>query len=316
MLSLAAMLAAGLITLELPIDCRFGETCFIQQYVDHDPGTGATDYRCGPLTYDGHDGTDFRLPTLADQARGVDVLAAAPGVVKAVRDGVEDVSVEKIGRAAVAGRECGNGVVIAHADGWETQYCHMAKGSVRVRPGQAVAAREALGRVGESGDAAFIHLHLSVRHNGWTVDPFAYDAPPGGCGTEASLWSPAAAAQLAYRTPQLINWGFSDGPVSGDDIETGAAGARALGADPPAIVAFVRVIGLMKGDVLSLELDGPGGLRAVSKPVTLERNEAQHLQFTGPRRPASGWAAGAYTAHFTVTRAGKTALEKAFEMTL
>ncbi len=44
------------LTLEVPLACRFGETCFIQQYFDHDPGPGAKDYRCGPMVYDGHDG--------------------------------------------------------------------------------------------------------------------------------------------------------------------------------------------------------------------------------------------------------------------
>lgn len=46
--------------LSLPLDCKFGETCFIQQYFDHDPTQGAKDYRCGPMAYDGHDGVDLR----------------------------------------------------------------------------------------------------------------------------------------------------------------------------------------------------------------------------------------------------------------
>ena len=37
----------GAPTLDLPLDCAFGETCFIQQYFDHDPGPEAKDYRCG-----------------------------------------------------------------------------------------------------------------------------------------------------------------------------------------------------------------------------------------------------------------------------
>ena len=59
------------LTLEVPLACRFGETCFIQQYFDHDPGPGAKDYRCGPMVYDGHDGARMR-PHHAQQQRGVE----------------------------------------------------------------------------------------------------------------------------------------------------------------------------------------------------------------------------------------------------
>src|SRR5262249_35663984 len=47
--------------LGLPIDCEVGRSCVIQNYVDHDPSPNARDYQCGTLTYDGHNGTDFRL---------------------------------------------------------------------------------------------------------------------------------------------------------------------------------------------------------------------------------------------------------------
>src|SRR5882672_4869913 len=70
------------LTLEVPLACRFGETCFIQQYFDHDAGPGAKDYRCGVMVYDGHDGVDLRVPTMTEQQRGVEVLAAASGVVR------------------------------------------------------------------------------------------------------------------------------------------------------------------------------------------------------------------------------------------
>ena len=43
---------AGPLQLALPLDCTLGETCFIQNYVDNDPGAGAADFTCGTLTYD------------------------------------------------------------------------------------------------------------------------------------------------------------------------------------------------------------------------------------------------------------------------
>lgn len=54
--------------------------------MDHDPSDAAHDFACGSLTYDTHKGTDFALPTLAAQAAGVNVLAAAAGTVVGVRN--------------------------------------------------------------------------------------------------------------------------------------------------------------------------------------------------------------------------------------
>src|SRR6266403_2358575 len=123
------------ISLALPIRCELGVTCFVQNYVDHKDSDKARDYRCGGRTYHGHDGTDIRIPNLEIQNKGVEVLAAAPGRIVGVRDGVDDISVRIAGKAAVAGRQCGNGAVIEHENGWQTQYCHMAKGSFRVKLG-------------------------------------------------------------------------------------------------------------------------------------------------------------------------------------
>jgi murein DD-endopeptidase MepM/ murein hydrolase activator NlpD len=303
--------------LELPMDCKFGETCFIQQYFDHDSGPGAKDYRCGPMTYDGHDGVDLRIPTLTEQRKGVAVLAAASGVVRGMRDGMEDVSVRAAGPDSVKGRECGNGVVIAHPGGWETQYCHMAKGSVRVRTGQSVSAGTALGLVGMSGDAEFPHLHLAVRHNMEKVDPFAFGALPDACRGGISLWSKEAAAALAYRSPDVVNVGFAPAPISMEDVESGRAASSKPAADSPAMIAFVRAIGLKAGDIQSLSLKGPGGMAlARSENPPLESSKAQWLLFVGKRRTTGDWPRGAYEAQYEVRRDGATVLIKRFDLNL
>ena len=170
------------IQLSLPIACTLGADCFIQQYTDVDPGPEARDYRCGIATYDGHEGTDFRVMSLDAAAKGVPVLASAAGRVKASRDGVEDRLLASPEDAAdIAGRECGNGVVIDHGGGWETQYCHFKRGSVTARVGDAVAAGAPLGQVGYSGRAQFAHVHLTVLKNGQIVDPFSGKTQDGTC---------------------------------------------------------------------------------------------------------------------------------------
>lgn len=100
--------------LGIPIECEIGKTCFIQNYVDRDSSDGTKDYACGTETYDGHRGTDIRLVDTAAARDGVAVVAAAPGVVAATRDGVADRLIKTPeDRQAIAGKECGNGVVVA-----------------------------------------------------------------------------------------------------------------------------------------------------------------------------------------------------------
>ena len=111
------------------------------------PRRGVADYAYGRISYDGHKGTDIAIRDFSAMEEGMAVLAAAPGVVRRRRDGMEDIGVSEAGRAkAVKGRECGNGVVIGHGTGWTTQYCHMRRGSVDVVTGQSVTAGQRLGR--------------------------------------------------------------------------------------------------------------------------------------------------------------------------
>ena len=300
--------------LSLPLACVVGRTCEIQHYVDRDPGPGLRDYRCGVQTYEGHSGIDFRIPDMAAQRRGVDVLAAAAGKVARLRDGVPDISIRAPGAPSVANQECGNGVVIDHGDGWETQYCHMARGSLRVKTGDAVAAGAPLGRVGLSGDTEFAHLHMTVRHAGVVVDPFA-PAAGAGCGAQASLWTPAAQAAMSYRQGAILNAGFATGPVTLDQAEAG--GIAPPSSDAPWIVPYVRSIGLQGGDIVELDLKGPGGVAlAHSRAQPLDRWKATWLSFIGKRRPPDGWPPGVYVADYKVWRAGKVAITRRFEIRL
>ncbi|HEY0836688.1 MAG TPA: M23 family metallopeptidase, partial [Azospirillum sp.] len=204
-----AQTAGATPTFRLPIACTPGADCWVQNYVDEDPGPDRADYTCGRLSYDGHKGTDFRLADYPALERGVPVLAAAPGVVRAVRDGMEDVNIRKIGRDALKGREAGNSVAVMHGDGWETQYAHMKRGSVAVKPGDRVEAGQKLGLVGLSGNTEFPHVHFEVRHHGKTVDPFVGVAEAPRCGgPRAPLWAAEVEPALAYRPTAGLSAGF------------------------------------------------------------------------------------------------------------
>ena len=106
--------------LALPILCQPGRDCWLVNYVDMDPGPGRRDYACGKKTYDGHKGTDIAIRDLEAMKKGVAVVAAAGGVVRGARDGMEDIDFTRKGAPDIKGRECGNGVVIDHGGGWET----------------------------------------------------------------------------------------------------------------------------------------------------------------------------------------------------
>ena len=317
-LCLVAALDAGAeeaISLALPIKCQPGVSCFFQNYVDHDASDKVRDYRCGARSYDGHDGTDIRIRNLEIQRQGVEVLAAAPGRVIGGRNDMEDVSIKAAGKAAIAGKECGNGVLIEHADGWRTQYCHMAKGSVRVKPGDQLTTGQPIGLVGLSGDTEFFHLHFTVRYRGKAVDPFAYGAPENACGGGRSLWAASLGEQMQYRPREIIDYGFAGVAPTMELIESGEIGKHPVAATSEALVAYLRVIGLQAGDQQSLAVQGPGGTSMPTNNLpALDRDKAQYLVIAGKKRREAAWPAGRYSATYRVTRDGAEVARKTFDI--
>ena len=298
---------AAALELEWPVACTAGQDCFIQQYMDHDAGTGVRDFSCGLATYDGHDGTDIRVRSLADMEKGVDVLAAAGGTVLGTRDGEPDYLVRTdADRAAVADKECGNGVLIAHEGGWQTQYCHMRTGSVVVTKGESVASGQRLGQIGASGLAAFPHLHLTVRREKTAIDPFNGSAITEACSAAPGrdLWSAKADASLAYQPTNVIGFGFAPGTVAIEDVESGATQSLQPDAASAGLVAWMWAINLERGDEIVVTLAGPGGELA-SNRETLDRHKAQYLLFAGKKRKGEAWPGGEYTAEANVLRGGK-----------
>lgn len=289
---------------DLPVDCVPGQTCFIQNFVDVDPGPEFRDYTCGFLGYDGSTGTDFRVPTYREMAAGVAVVAAAAGTVRAVRDGMADIDVGRTGTDAAKGREAGNAVVIVHGDGWETQYSHLRKGSISVRPGEHVEAGSRLGLIGLSGLAEFPHVEFAVRHGDTLVDPFLGPGAPKGCGVEARpLWSDKAMARLDYVATGLLDAGFADRGPELDELERGIYTAASLPAASPAIVFWTYFFGARTGDEAVLRLVAPDGAVLADNRHRYERNKAQASLFGGRKLPAAAWPKGRYTGTFTLTRA-------------
>lgn len=298
--------AAADLVLELPVACEMGTVCTIQSYFDHDPGPGWMDYACGRLGYDGHHGTDIRVPDLPTMERGVTVVAAAPGVVKALRDGMRDVNVRRTGKDAVKDRKAGNGVVIDHGDGWQTQYSHLKRGSVVVERGQRVEAGDPLGLIGLSGMTEFPHVEFKVRHDGKPLDPFVGDAPYAACGDpRRPLWSAQALDQLDYRPTGPLIAGFATGRPDAAAAQEGAYTAESLPADAPALVLWAELFGTLKGDVQRFQIEGPDGQPFYDNANPLDDNNVQWFAFGGRKRPADGWTPGVYKGTYTLSRDGK-----------
>lgn len=273
-------------SLGLPIDCVLGVDCDIQQYVDDDPGPDAVDFAGGPLTYDGHTGTDFRVNDLEAMRQGVPILAPADGRVIAIRDGEVDRIVAD--PSEVAGTECGNGVVLDHGDGWVTQLCHLARGSITVAQGDTVATGDVLGRMGLSGLTQFPHVHLAVRKDDVVVDPF-----------RAGLWQD----DVPYAPGGVLTAGITDRIPEFETVKQGAADPGFLPVNLPAIVVWGYVFGGRAGDRMDLTIQGPKGRMIFEGNADLDRTQAQLFRAAG-RRLRAPLPPGIYTGRVALLRNG------------
>jgi hypothetical protein len=302
---------AEALELEIPLACTLGTDCWVQQYPDHDKGPGAADFTCGTATYDGHTGTDFRV---RDTLSEVQVVAAADGAVKAIRNTVEDKLVAGAADLkAVSTIECGNGVVLSHPGGFETQYCHMRKGSIAVRAGQQVKAGEILGRVGFSGRAAFTHLEFILRRTGKKIDPFSGELGRDCQADDVSLWSKKAQALLAYQPTAVLDFGWHSDKVETSMLENGEITRESPRSEWPALVAYARLINLQKDDEITLTMQA-GEAAPTTNKVKLDRNKAQYVLFAGKKR-SNAWK-GPYQAELVVTANGKEKLRRKIDVTV
>ncbi len=150
-------LSAADLSLGKVVQCNLGSDCYIQQYVDHDVTSLASDYRCKGLSYDGHKGTDFAAPS------GTPIMASGSGTV-------------------TRARWCGGGgncVKIKHNSTYETVYAHMKSFAKGVKEGKKVKQGQIIGYVGSTGLSTGPHLHYEVIVNGKKVNSQRLKLPSG-----------------------------------------------------------------------------------------------------------------------------------------
>ncbi len=78
------------------------------------------------------------------------------------------------GMVLKVGYECGLGLyaVVDHGNSYQTIYGHLALISCKI--GQEIQIGEALGVLGQTGQATGLHLHYAVRKSGQYINPVAY----------------------------------------------------------------------------------------------------------------------------------------------
>lgn len=281
--------------LDLPVACEIGRTCFVEDYVDTDPSPLTRDFTCGLKAREGHRGTDFALPDMEAMRSGVAVIAAAPGVVEAVREGVPDRVMTAETAGAVAEIECGNAVRIGHANGLKTLYCHLREGSVAAAPGTVVEAGDSLGMVGLSGQTTFPHLRFTLlQSDGTAIDPFAAEE---GCGTTSGgYWiDPPAYLPTGFHTA-----GFATALPDMRSVRDGSARATTARPDD-ALVLYGFVFLAQPGDVLHLRAEGPAR-EIFSRKVRIDESRAQLFRAFGRRAPDAGWPPGVYRGDARLSR--------------
>lgn len=287
----------------LPVDCVMGSVCNIQNYVDHDPGEGWKDFACGHLSYDGHRGTDFRVPTQIEMREGVAVIAAAAGEVLLAFDGQPDILMQDSGPGETREERNGNWVAIKHGDGWVTSYFHLLKGTVAVKRGDRVKRGDKLGLIGLSGNSDFPHVHFSVAHENKVLDPFTGLEPTEGCGLAAqNLWSEAAQAQIPYRSGGLLSAGFLGRQTDHREVMAGIEAPAEISATAPVLIFWIGAFGIREGDVHHMAIVGPDGRKfvAVSRPA--EKSQATVSRFVGKRLRGEAWPKGRYRGVYRLER--------------
>jgi murein DD-endopeptidase len=285
-------------TFALPIKCTLGNDCYIMHYVDLNPSDKEVDFGCGRQTYRGHDGTDFGIPDMEAMRRGVPVLAASGGIVLRVRDNVPDRMIaDPAQRSDVNNVECGNGLVIDHGHGWQTQYCHLRNGSIAVKPGNRVYKGTVLGMVGSSGLASFPHVHFTVRYQGKVVDPFVGITNLAGCNVPRyPLWEQSP----DYVPTGLIRAGFAPKRPAQTELwqgkySSGKADLKTL----PALVFWVHLFGVLEGDSEHFALTAPDKRVVIDTEKPLTKNYKSWVSCVGKRNaidhqlPRGEWR-GAY----------------------
>ena len=293
----------GPVTFDFPVACDLNVDCFAVNYVDQQGGDGHADFECGRKTYDGHKGTDFAVVNRRDMQRGVNVLAARAGKVLRVRNGESDAikTEDEFEAIKKSGKECGNGVLVEHEDGWQSLYCHLKNNSIVVKPDQHVNAGDVLAQVGESGYSEFPHLHFALLKKGQYIDPYTGLVKETGCNLhQQSLWSDP----IEYAPFTVFDSGFDIDVPDFTKLRRGEyQKPDFIPLDAPSMVFWFATYHSVEGDVVRIYITGPNGYKFHQYDFTMQQNKKRpNYYYAGRKTQLYKLHAGEYKAQVTIAR--------------
>lgn len=145
----------------------------------------------------------------------VDVLAAAGGTVSEVVVSGCTLGTTDCSSIPATGTACK--VVIAHGNGYTTEYLHFKLGSIIVSKDQAIKQGQVLGKMGNTGKTCGTHLHFQVRYNG---NSSSTNAGLAGVALEGIPFTSYTVGQY-YASTNGLSYSSTNNPVTCADQPTG-----------------------------------------------------------------------------------------------
>jgi murein DD-endopeptidase MepM/ murein hydrolase activator NlpD len=294
-----------------PLNCKYGENCYIQNYVDLNLTQSHQDYKCGFLSYNKHKGTDFRLIDFSHMKQNISVFASKSGTIKSTRNNQEEFIYFNDKTKLEKGKECGNGVVISHENGFESQYCHMQKNSIKASPGDKIKQGDIIGYVGMSGKTEFPHLHISFRKNGKTIDPFTgefQDQQTLNCQnltTQKSLWNFDTKTKLKYINTAILDFNITDKIPNRKDTRYGKFKENQLNQNSKYLILWANLMGIKKADKIHFNIKDKAGNIVFQNTQTMKKNYAEYFLYTGKKLKSLNLKKDIYSATIKIKRNNK-----------
>ena len=135
------------------------------------------------------------------------------------------------------------------------------------------------------------------------IDPFTGAGPGSSCGdTSRSLWDAAARDRLPYTSTGVICSGWSAEPPDRAAVLEDCDRAAGLTVSSRAMIAWIELFGVRKGDTFRATLSGPDGTTLAETTAVLEKDRAREFRYVGKKRPVATWPPGTYRARVTLDR--------------
>jgi hypothetical protein len=123
------------------------------------------------------------------------------------------------------------------------------------------------------------------------------------------MWTPSAAAALAYRETGLLAAGLVGAAPTHEGIRSGAYADAVVDAASEALVLWVDLYGLYPGDREVFTITAPDGTVLLDETNDVPGPKAEWRSWAGHRKPAYGWPRGTYEATYLLRRGEHTIVE-------